>query len=85
MITWEYAILDCQATGSHVHPRFLNGQELKDWQKLRLSEMLNRLGSEGWELVHFTQMPPITAGQLSSGMETWVFKRPRPAAPRQEG
>lgn len=73
MTTWEYAILDCQTIGSHVHPRFLNGEEIRDWQKLRLSVVVNRLGAQGWELVNFTQLPPGT----TEALETWVFKRPR--------
>lgn len=50
-----------------VKPRWVDGQELHDWKKEGLTEFLNQLGNDAWELVSTSYEPP---------RQMLIFKRP---------
>lgn len=67
MQQWEY--LDVQNTWNKkgvMCVKQLDGQELKDWEKLELRQYLNGLGEQGWEMVS------------APGISIIFFKRPKP-------
>jgi hypothetical protein len=50
---WEYLtvlvspeLLDYE----EIHPKSVNGQELKNWKKIDLNTFLSQLGDERWEM-----------------------------------
>lgn len=66
MQKWEYIIVQYRYEREKSRPRFINGNELKDWKKgPELSVHLNQLGEQGWELIQI------------NGVE-YIYKRPRP-------
>ena len=74
MAKWEYLTVQLGYFGFNndkFAPQFVNGKELPDWKRRSLSEYLDQLGKEGWE--------------MSGAMSTWsgtvnhlFFKRPIP-------
>jgi hypothetical protein len=66
MQPWEYLVLEVEQD----HPRFINGQELRSWDTLKLYAQLNQLGEAGWELVGTQSTPSYSYAKL-------IFKRPR--------
>lgn len=67
---WEYRVIEMNLTeqfGANIEPFQLHEQGL------------NRLGSEGWELVAVQPLPP---GGFSA---VTIFKRPLPAEPPRSG
>lgn len=66
MQKWEYISVEIEDG----HPRYVNGQELRDWKRLGMHDFSNRLGDEGWELV--------SASVIGMGKyQQRVFKRTR--------
>ena len=55
-------------------PRFINGQELKDWKKISWFSLINQLGDDGWELV--SSVGYLTGTYVYDN--ELLFKRPKP-------
>lgn len=74
MQTWEYLTVQLGTFGiknDKLAVQFLNGQELRDWKSVPLTQFLNQLGANGWEM----------SGTLSSpngNINYLIFKRPSP-------
>ncbi len=76
MQKWEYLDIQLGAFPSGLNnvvtaPRFVNGQELKDWKKIALHDFINQLGMDGWEMTGTFNPTPSQADHL-------FFKRPKP-------
>lgn len=66
---WEYLTINTEAFGfnnDRFAVRYVNGQELRNWKNTPLTDFLNRLGDDNWEMV----------GPLHP---SWIlcFKRPK--------
>ena len=72
MQKWEYLFMDYTETGtviSLLRPQRANGKELLDWKREpAMFDHVNKLGAEGWELVHMRQ---------SDAGVSMIFKRPK--------
>ncbi len=72
MQRWEYQFMEYTETGTVIsifRPQRVNGKELQDWRREpAMCEHVNKLGNEGWELVHMRR--------TETGFEL-VFKRPK--------
>ncbi len=76
MQRWEYLFVTCIYHNDDWRPKYVNGQEVRDWKRgPSISEFSNRIGLDGWELVNL-----MTGHTESGGTEAYrlVFKRPRP-------
>jgi hypothetical protein len=68
MQKWEYLTIQVEfPNGANAAPRFINGQELRDWKKIPLHSLISQLGEDGWEMTSI----------LSIGCYLF-FKRPKP-------
>ena len=72
---WEYLtvlvspeILDYE----EIHPKSVNGQELKNWKKIDLNIFLSQLGENHWEM---TGTISISAGEAKAKTNYLFFKR----------
>lgn len=72
---WEYLtvlvspeVLDYE----ELHPKSVNGQELKNWKKIDLSTFLSQLGAEHWEM---TGTISISIDEVRVGTSYLFFKR----------
>ena len=72
---WEYLtvlispeLLDYE----EIHPKAVNGQELKNWKKIDLNTFLSQLGEDHWEM---TGTISISVGETKSGASYLFFKR----------
>lgn len=76
MQKWEYLFVGCETHNNDWRPRYVNGQELRDWKRgSSISDFSNQIGAEGWELVN------LMTGHNQLGSTTnyrLVFKRPKP-------
>lgn len=55
---WEY--LTVRATvinNAQISGVFINNQQVGEWNRKQLHELLNDLGSQGWELVFVQKVP----------------------------
>jgi hypothetical protein len=75
---WEYLtvlvapeVLDYE----EIHPKSVNGQELKNWKQIDLNTFLSQLGTDHWEM---TGAISISVGQSRAGTTYLFFKRPKP-------
>ncbi len=75
---WEYLtvlvspeILDYE----ELHPKSVNGQELKNWKKIDLNTFLSQLGAEHWEM---TGTISISIEEDRAGVSYLFFKRIKP-------
>lgn len=74
MQRWDYLTVRLDHFGAmapqQLAPRFVNGQELKDWKKISVSAFLSQLGQDGWEM----------CGMLNTQRDEncLFFKRPKP-------
>lgn len=69
MQKWEYLILDCKKPEDNTwRPWLINGNEISNWQNLRVMTTIDNLGNKGWEMVGFSHL---------TDREYWVFKRPK--------
>jgi hypothetical protein len=75
---WEYLtvlvspeVLDYE----EIHPKSVNGQELKNWKKIDLNTFLNQLGGDNWEM---TGTISISVGEARAGANYLFFKRIKP-------
>lgn len=75
---WEYLtvlvspeILDYE----ELHPKSVNGQELKNWKKIDLNTFLSQLGAEHWEM---TGTISISIEEARAGVSYLFFKRIKP-------
>jgi hypothetical protein len=71
--SWEYCIVKYDLIGlgntQEIEQLYMDGQELKEWNRKPLRIFLNQLGQEGWEMVGFS--PP------ADSVWTFIyFKRP---------
>jgi hypothetical protein len=65
-MTWEYlAVRATVITNAQISGVFINNEKVKDWDKRQLHELLNDLGSQGWEFVFVQKVPS----------EVYIFKR----------
>lgn len=84
MQKWEYLFLKAEIAHEDWRARYVNGEEIKNWQAgITLYDFANRLGEEGWELI--TAPYGYTYSEPHNTLyETYrlVFKRPLPAPPR---
>lgn len=74
---WEYLtvlvspeVLDYE----EIHPKSVNGQELKNWKKIDLPTFLIQLGTDHWEMTGTISIP---VDESRSGTSYLFFKRPR--------
>ena len=74
MQKWEYLFVSCRLHNNAWLPKWVNGQEVEDWQNSPPVHVYsNRLGQQGWELVSLVVS--------DAGKETQyrlTFKRPIP-------
>ena len=75
---WEYLtvlvspeVLDYE----EIHPKSVNGQELKNWKKIDLNTFLSQLGADRWEM---TGTISISVDEARSGTNYLFFKRIKP-------
>ncbi|HEY5003091.1 MAG TPA: hypothetical protein VII61_08070 [Ktedonobacteraceae bacterium] len=75
---WEYLtvlvspeVLDYE----ELHPKSVNGQELKNWKKIDLNTFLSQLGADHWEM---TGTISIDVGESRAGTNYLFFKRIKP-------
>ena len=75
---WEYLtvlvspeMLDYE----EIHPKAVNGQELKNWKKIDLPTFLSQLGTDHWEM---TGTISISVGEARTGANYLFFKRIKP-------
>jgi hypothetical protein len=75
---WEYLtvlvspeVLDYE----EIHPKSVNGQELKNWKKIDLNTFLSQLGADHWEM---TGTISIDVGESRVGTNYLFFKRIKP-------
>jgi hypothetical protein len=64
MAQWEYLtvlvsqeLLDYEA----LHPKSINGQDLKNWKQIDLNAFLAQLGSDHWEMTGTLKIEPEEA------------------------
>ena len=75
MIRWEYLKVETDYDSHLDRVHRVNDAELPDWKKgPAVSEYVNRLGAEGWELASTTSWAVSMA--VVPGRVLW-FKRPR--------
>ena len=74
---WEYLtvlvapeLLDYE----EIHPKSVNGQELRNWKNIDLNTFLSQLGVEQWEM---TGTISISGGAARAGTSYLFFKRIR--------
>jgi len=74
---WEYLtvlvspeLLDYE----EIHPKSVNGQELKNWKKIDLNTFLSQLGADHWEM---TGTIVISSGERKEANYLF-FKRIKP-------
>lgn len=76
MQKWEYlfvrsAFAQPRNRNDPLRPHFINGQELRDWERgPTIYEFANQMGEQGWELVSFSY-------QGEYPQPSMVFKRPK--------
>ena len=58
-----------------IHPKSVNGQELKNWKKIDLNTFLSQLGADHWEM---TGTISISAGEHRAKANYLFFKRVKP-------
>jgi len=64
MQKWEYLTVHTAMDNNEYKARLLNGREIPDWKKgPPLSDYLNILGEQGWELIDTT---PYTFKRLKT-------------------
>ena len=75
---WEYLtvlvspeVLDYE----EIHPKSVNGQELKNWKKIDLNIFLSQLGEDHWEMTGTISIP---IGDARVGTNYLFFKRIKP-------
>ena len=73
MQKWEYLFVSCEFEKEQWRPKYVNGQELKNWHDINLYDYSNKLGDEGWEMVNTTSHG---AGNFTYIFRV-VFKKPR--------
>lgn len=78
---WEYLtvlvapeLLDYE----ELHPKSVNGQELKNWKKIDMNSFLSQLGADHWEMTASISVPSYQAGEARAGASYLFFKRIRP-------
>ncbi|HEX4204063.1 MAG TPA: hypothetical protein VHZ51_07660 [Ktedonobacteraceae bacterium] len=55
-----------------LHPKSINGQELKNWKQIDLNTFLGRLGADNWEM---TGTISISHGEAEARANYLFFKR----------
>lgn len=75
MQQWEYVFVTCEYANDDWQPRFVNGEELRDWQDgPPMYAFTNEMGAHGWELV---SVAVPSNGQGIAVDIRLVFKRPK--------
>jgi hypothetical protein len=75
---WEYLTILVSPERldyEEIHPKSVNGQELKNWKKIDLNTFLSQLGAERWEM---TGTMSIRVEESRVGTSYLFFKRPKP-------
>ncbi len=79
MQQWEYSFVDCEETQAVWRPRYVNQQELGDWENgSTMIEFSNQLGEQGWELVSSNVVMTTTIRGVQLTSIRMIFKRPKP-------
>lgn len=55
-----------------LHPKSVNGQELKNWKKIDLNTFLSQVGTDHWEM---TGTMSLSVGEARAGTNYLFFKR----------
>lgn len=68
---WDYLTVRLDGAGNYdLAPRWVNGQELRDWKEVDLPTFLSQAGEEGWEMVGTLNVSTANYAML-------FFKRPQ--------
>ncbi len=79
MQKWEYTFVLCEETQEVWRPRYVNLQELEDWENgSTMIEFSNQLGEQGWELVSSNAVLTTTIHGVQLTSLRMIFKRPKP-------
>ncbi len=79
MQKWEYTFVLCEETGEVWRPRYVNLQELAEWENgWTMIEFSNQLGEQGWELVSSNTVLTATMRGVQLTAIRLIFKRPKP-------
>jgi len=79
MQKWEYTFVLCEETEKVWRPRYVNQQELEDWENgSTMIEFSNQLGEQGWELVSSNAVLTTTIHGVQLTSLRMIFKRPKP-------
>lgn len=72
MQKWEYLLVEASPYpfGDKLNGLYINGEEWRDWKDKTLHELVNYLGSEGWELV-------AVRHDSKYDNNYFIFKRPK--------
>lgn len=70
---WEYVFVTCDYANDDWQPRYVNGEELRDWENgPPMYTFCNEMGNHGWEMV---TLALTTTSQGSTLDYRLVFKR----------
>jgi hypothetical protein len=72
MQTWEYLFASLDYHEGQWRVKFVNGDQVSRWESITVYDYVNKLGSEGWELV----AAPFSIGSNEYGWRL-CFKRPK--------
>lgn len=73
---WEYLTVFVSAELLNyevLHPKSVNGQDLKDWKKIDLNTFLSQLGADRWEMTG-----TISISRENASTNYLFFKRLKP-------
>ncbi len=73
---WEYLTVFVSAELLNyevLHPKSVNGQDLKDWKKIDLNTFLSQLGTDHWEMTG-----TISISRENASTNYLFFKRLKP-------
>jgi hypothetical protein len=79
MQKWEYTFVDCEDKNNAWRPRYVNHQELEDWENgSTMIEFSNQLGEQGWELASSNLAMGFMWAEFKPLSIRMIFKRPKP-------
>jgi len=85
MQKWEYLYVIFDFHWENPLPRWINGQEIKNWKKASFYDTLTNYGENGWELITYTHRLEKLKSKKDDNREYevtivpyMIFKRPKP-------